>query len=68
MPQALGVGRIDIDLDKAARREFIPESDLQPPAIMYRGPDGSKKWCVSTLCPRGKILAKCGSEFTRVQR
>jgi hypothetical protein len=44
--QALGVGRIDIDIDKAARRHFVPESDLHPPAIMYKGPDGSKKWFV----------------------
>lgn len=42
----MGVARVDVDVDKAARREFIPESDLLPPAIMYRGPDGSKKWFV----------------------
>ncbi len=24
----------------------MPESDLHPPAIMYKGPDGSKKWFV----------------------
>jgi hypothetical protein len=58
--QALGVGRIDIDVDKAARREFIPESDLQPPAIMYRGPDGSKKWFV-----RAFVLRNTG-DFGRV--
>jgi hypothetical protein len=44
--QALGVGRIDTDIDKAARRHFVPESDLHPPAIMYKAPDGSKKWFV----------------------
>ncbi len=44
--QAVGVARVDVDVDKAARREFIPESELLPPAIMYRGPDGSKKWFV----------------------
>ena len=61
--QALGVGRIDIDLDKAARREFIPESDLQPPAIMYRAPDGSKQWCVPALSLPATVVT-----FARMSR
>jgi hypothetical protein len=42
--RALGVGRIDVDIDRAARREFIPEANFHAPAIMYLAPDGSKKW------------------------